>query len=249
MDVLYKHSSVIHNTKAAEVIIPLLQQYLSPFFSVLDVGCGIGTWLKVIMDKCQLTDCMGLDGSYTKRDLLLIPEDKFRQCDLRQKFDMGRSFDLLICTEVAEHLPASCAETFIDSLCAHSSTIVFSSAIPGQGGQSHLNEQWPDYWEKKFSERGFTRLDIIRPLIWDNPLVDVWYRQNLYVFTSNRLEVREYASFVRAEIHPDLWAHKINALHAATSEIDSFEKGGAGILRSWKALLAAIINKYTWRQS
>jgi 2-polyprenyl-3-methyl-5-hydroxy-6-metoxy-1,4-benzoquinol methylase len=65
---------------------------------------------------------------------------------LIQPLDLEKEFDLVVSLEVAEHLPASAADQFVNTLVKHGKKILFSAAIPGQGGQDHLNEQWPDYW-------------------------------------------------------------------------------------------------------
>ncbi len=36
-----------------------------------------------------------------------------------------------------------------------------------------------------FQRRGYIVLDLIRPLIWDDPQVPVWYRQNVLLFVKN----------------------------------------------------------------
>ena len=53
--------------------------------------------------------------------------------------------------EVAEHLPREKASVFIDTLTKHSGIVLFSAAVPGQGGTYHVNEQWPKYWNELFS--------------------------------------------------------------------------------------------------
>ena len=52
--------------------------------------------------------------------------------------------------------------------------ILFSAAIPNQGGQNHINEQWLTYWEEKFSKYNYIIHDIIRPLFWDDPELFWW---------------------------------------------------------------------------
>lgn len=211
--------------------------------SVLDVGCGTGTWLKVFRDSLGLFDILGLDGSYLDRGQLEIEESMFMEWDLRHPFDLGRGFDLVICLEVAEHLPESSAADLVDSLCRHSNRILFSAAIPGQGGQNHLNEQWSEYWQAHFLRRGYNLVDAVRPKIWNEEEVDIWYRQNIFLFLKqNDLQVGKH-SIQMAEIHPELWRLKIEALSKLSEEVEGFDEGNAGIQRSFKALVNAIRNK------
>ncbi len=64
----YKHSEVIHNLSAPNQIVPLLMEICNPK-SVIDVGCGVGTFLSVFK-KHGVNDVLGIDGSWTNRELL-----------------------------------------------------------------------------------------------------------------------------------------------------------------------------------
>ena len=87
-------------------------------------------------------------------------------------------------------------------LCALAPTVVFSAAIPGQGGTQHVNEQWQSYWVELFEQQGFGVHDPLRPAIWDDESVDVWYRQNLLVFGRGRVSDLVVADLV----HPAQWS-------------------------------------------
>ena len=62
--------------------------------------------------------------------------------------------------------------------------MLFSAAVPGQGGTGHLNEQWPRYWIDRFEARGWSVLDCLRGPLWCNPRVAYYYAQNLLLFAS-----------------------------------------------------------------
>lgn len=159
--------------------VPLILR-LFPAKTVVDVGCGPATWARAYADAgC---DVLGIDGFQVRTDQLLIPAGKFERRDLSQPFEIGRRFDLVHCVEVAEHLPGGRADGFVADLTALGDVILFSAAVPGQGGTHHVNEQWPSYWIPKFAARGYTALDCLRPLLWDNPKVAYWYAQNLFAF-------------------------------------------------------------------
>lgn len=203
---VYVHEPEVHNLAAPSKVVPILVELLQPK-SVLDVGCGIGTWLKCFADA-GIDDHLGLDGDHVDRALLashLAPE-RFRTFDLTQPFDLGRSFDLVLSLEVAEHLPAASASGFVGSLTAHGDTVVFSAALPGQGGQNHVNEQWKHYWIKLFAARGFALHDILRPRIWGMQGVDWWYQQNMLVFSRQDLSsLMPRGSAMLDVIHPELF--------------------------------------------
>lgn len=170
--------------RSAEVVIPWLLRMV-PARSVADAGCGTGTWLSVCREQ-GVADVLGLDGPWVPRGRLAIPAECFRETDLRRPFAVERRFDLALSLEVGEHLPAECAEGFIDSLTKLAPLVVFSAAVPGQGGTGHINEQWPAFWERLFAQCGFQALDCLRDKFWDDDTIDPWYVQNtlLYVEAS-----------------------------------------------------------------
>ncbi len=151
--------------------------------SVLDMGCGRGAWLSE-WRKHGVTDITGVDGPYVDRSTLLIPADRFVSADLSRPLDLGRRFDLVQSLEVAEHLPGRAADVFVDSLTRHGSMILFSAAVPGQGGEHHVNEQPYGYWREKFRARGYVLFDAVRPLVAGDRRVEAWYRYNTLLFVA-----------------------------------------------------------------
>jgi hypothetical protein len=180
----YIHRIEDHNFTAAREVLPLLIELFNPE-KVIDVGCGIGTWLKVF-ENLGVNNVIGIDGEYLDMELLTILPDKLIKQNLEETINFKQKFDLLLCLEVAEHLSSQRAEGFVKDLTELSDVIVFSAAIPGQGGQDHINEQYPDYWVGLFKKNNFLAYDIIRPKIWNNSLIDWWYRQNIIVFIKNK---------------------------------------------------------------
>ena len=168
------------SSRSARVIAPLLLDAVRPR-SVVDVGCGIGTWLAAFKD-CGVTDVVGIDGSYVRPESLLIAPEDFVAADLQHALTIDRRFDLATSFEVAEHLPQSAAAAFVRTLTALAPVVTFSAAIPYQGGTGHVNEQWPSYWAALFLERGYRVLDIVRPAVWTDPNVEFWYVQNTLLF-------------------------------------------------------------------
>jgi hypothetical protein len=113
---------------------------------------------------------------------LRIPAEKFRAADLTAPPDLGRRFDLAVCLEVAEHLPASASPKLIAFLTTAAPVVLFSAAPPKQGGTNHINERWPAFWRELFAARGFVRLDPFRPRVWRDRRVNWWYQQNLFLY-------------------------------------------------------------------
>ncbi len=168
--------------RSAQVIVPIIVDLVKPK-SVVDVGSGVGTWLRVFKE-CGVENVKGLDGDYIDRSLLLIPAEDFYPVDLSRPFSLGGTFDLAVSLEVAEHLPQSCAICFVESLVKLAPIILFSAAIPYQGGANHLNEQWPEYWKQIFLKYDYAMFDPVRKLIFNDERVEWWYRQNIYMFAS-----------------------------------------------------------------
>lgn len=166
--------------RSAEVIVPLVLELMRPS-SVIDVGCGVGTWLSIFMEF-GVDDILGVDGDYVDKSMLEIPEERFLACNLEKPFQIDRRFDLVVSLEVAEHLPSDCAEIFVESLVGLGPVVLFSAAIPFQGRTSHVNEQWPDYWASYFQTKGYVVIDCIRKKIWKNDNVRWWYVQNILMY-------------------------------------------------------------------
>lgn len=167
--------------RSAEVVVPLVMERVGPITSVVDIGCGIGTWLAAFASGGVHT-LLGVDGDYVDRETLLIDRSNFTPAELTESIRLDRRFDLAISLEVAEHLPESRAATFVADLCRLSDRVLFSAAIPGQPGTNHINLQWPSYWIRLFAEQGYGATDPIRPKIWHRDDIPYWYRQNIVLF-------------------------------------------------------------------
>lgn len=204
MSVPYIHDEIVHNSGAAEQVLPILFEVYKPG-SILDVGCGLGNWIQVAK-RMGVNDIKGVDGAYVNRSLLKINAEEFVEKNLTEPFDLDRKFDLAICLEVAEHLPDTCANGLIQSLTSHADVIMFSAALPGQGGQNHINEQWPEYWQKIFTKYGFEMIDYFRPKIWNNQKIERWYRQNLFLVVRKGHALASHGkNEALALIHPELF--------------------------------------------
>jgi SAM-dependent methyltransferase len=190
--------------EAARVIVPILLGFMRPT-SVVDFGCGRATWLKAFQEN-GVAEVLGLDGPYVDSNKLLINSRDFISVDLVKPVRLGHRFDLAVCLEVAEHLPAKGARNLVGSLAAAAPVVMFSAAIPGQAGTNHVNEQWPKYWEDMFSKLDYRRLDAIRPLIWFDTRIAWWYRQNIYLFAteSSLSELRERGACATPTFDPEL---------------------------------------------
>jgi SAM-dependent methyltransferase len=217
--------------ESARIVVPLVLQFGS-FKNVLDVGCGLGGWLKVFGEE-GVVDFLGVDGPWIKKSKLMIPKTQIFTQDLSEPLRLNRTFDLVVSLETAEHLPREKAEIFINNLVMHGDIILFSAAIPGQGGTQHINEQWPSFWEELFLKHGFVVVDCLRREIWDNPQVAFWYAQNIMFFVKksnlDKYPKLQTAYFGEKQkqlniVHPILFEGILNAQISLTDSVKLFLK-------------------------
>lgn len=243
MAISFEYDEEYYNYSAAEQVLPVIIEMFTPS-SILDVGCGTGTWLKVARDL-GVKEIMGMDGAIESKNNLKIPASAFLEKDLRKPFELGRRFDLVMCLEVAEHLPEQNAATLIRSLCKHGDNILFSAAIPDQGGQGHINEQWPDYWQSLFSEYSFKGYDILRPQFWNNEKVDLWYRQNMILFSrndfTNKFSLPDFG--LLPLVHPALLKCKLEEIANLEQTMNVIEHRDPGVRKAFKMLRKALMEK------
>lgn len=168
--------------RTAREVAPLVVRLVQPK-RVVDVGCGLGTWLSAF-SECGVPGVFGIDGDWVDRNSLEIPQDCFMALDLKKPFQLEDEYDLVVCLEVAEHLPADCAATLVGSLTRLGPIVLFSAAIPFQGGVEHVNEQWPGYWACIFQDKGYVAVDCLRSRLWHNDNVEYFYAQNMLLFVN-----------------------------------------------------------------
>ncbi|MGB3405204.1 MAG: class I SAM-dependent methyltransferase [Microcoleaceae cyanobacterium] len=149
--------------------------------SVVDFGCGIGTWL-AIAHSLGIQDLLGIDGLWIDSEKFNPEVINYHLQDLEQPISLDRNFDLALSLEVAEHLTPQRGESFIQEMCQASDLIIFGAAIPGQAGTNHINTQPQSYWISLFESHGYHCLDLFRPVFWNSPKVEFWYAQNTFLF-------------------------------------------------------------------
>lgn len=148
----------------------------------LDVGCGMGQCVETARK-------LGVSAQGVE----LYPRTGLIQHDLRKPlpkvFPLGA--DMVFCWEVAEHLPEESGDVLAQSLAdnlAPGGLLIFTAAIPTQGGLGHINCQLPWYWMDKFSRFRLNRSiqgTAALAFLWEYAASAAMYhlRQNLTVFT------------------------------------------------------------------
>ena len=241
-------------SRSAGVLVPLIMELFAPR-TVVDVGCGLGVWLRAFtLHGVDVDNVLGLDGDYVERERLVIPREAFRAANLAEPIFLEETFDLVICLEVAEHLPPERAARFVADLTRLAPLIVFSAAIPGQGGTQHVNERWASEWAADFKRLDYDVIDCLRDRVWDDARVEFWYAQNTLVFArSSEIERRADLSAMRAatqrraldRVHPRLYARWVEY---ASLSVQPFHKlapatlraGMRAIRRRWTRAVTAI---------
>ncbi|WP_224703405.1 class I SAM-dependent methyltransferase [Devosia aquimaris] len=196
-----------HTAHAARRLLSALPANL-PRQSLADIGCGTGTWLATAL-AMGATTAFGIEGDWVTPDMLDDAAIVFTAHDLEQPFALPR-VDLALSLEVAEHLSPARAPGFVADLVALAPAVLFSAAIPGQGGVGHANEQWQSWWAAHFASHGYAAHDVIRPVIWADDAIPAWYRQNAVLYLAaplaTQLGLTPTDPALLDTVHPSFWA-------------------------------------------
>ena len=106
----------------SRVFFQILKEFIGEIKSTLDIGCGTGSWLNNFSGY-GVDDILGIDN-YVDLNFLQMPQNKFKRCDL-SNLRLEKRFDVVLCLEVAEHIPNSASDTLIESLIKHSNMFYF----------------------------------------------------------------------------------------------------------------------------
>lgn len=179
---------------AAEICAQVLKKFVN-VKSVIDVGAGTGVWTRVFLEQfpdIRLAQVVDLDkrnflpfnniGSDTR---LILSSCNFET----DAFVSEDIFDLGICTEVLEHIDMRAANFVLSQLAKSCRLLIFSAAVPGQGGTHHINEQTLAYWSNLLKSFGFSPLDVLRhELKGESNSVPDYYANNCLLWVNRKLD-------------------------------------------------------------
>jgi 2-polyprenyl-3-methyl-5-hydroxy-6-metoxy-1,4-benzoquinol methylase len=172
--------------KSCKVIADSIMKVFCPK-SVIDVGCGPGQLLLELKERGVA--CRGLEYSSAALNISRQNGLNVTQFDLEHDMLPGDfKADLVVSTEVAEHLPGHSADRFVNILCAIADNVVITAAEPATThvpDRNHVNEQPREYWIEKFANNGFTHNeDIVTQfrIDWKAHTIKPWFVQHLMVF-------------------------------------------------------------------
>lgn len=212
--------------------------FLTSFYgprTVVDLGCGRGTWLKAFREQgAELT--VGLDGNWNSQANMVDPAILFEAVNLNERIVLPADvrFDLAVSLEVAEHLEASSAATFVSSLTDLSDVVMFGAAYTQQGGTNQVNEQPHTYWANLFTKRGYVVFDIFRPVFWGAQDVEFWYQQNTFLYVKQGHPLVEHLrkkgmpplenlAFMDC-VHPMLYQGKLAQMNVTVEQILAYTR-------------------------
>lgn len=231
------------SARSASVVLPVVHELVRPG-TVVDVGCGVGTWLRASIDL-GARRVVGIDGEYALTAGLQIPVESFVAADLATAGPaLGERFDLALSLEVAEHLPTGRSDQFVGEVCALADVVLFSAAIDGQLGTDHINLQPQSAWVDRFAQHGYRAFDLVRPRLWNDTRVEAFYRQNALVFVNDdREDLLHAACELTAAgpalvdvVHPELLAFWVRR---ATRPVSTAQ----GLALTWTAMRRAVTRR------
>lgn len=214
---------------AANTILSLVIDMIPEVRSGVDFGCGVGTWLSVLKER-GADEVLGLEGSWVDENLLKITKQELSQVNFEEGVALDKKYDIAISLEVAEHLKSDTAPGFVEAITNASDFVLFSAAIPFQGGTNHVNEQWPDYWIELYEARGYCLIDFIRMKIWDDDSIPFWYKQNILMFVKEDrvkdLVLPDPASirFPVSVVHPEAYLSKMKKMNSVRGSLKLFPR-------------------------
>jgi SAM-dependent methyltransferase len=140
---------------------------------VFDMGCGIGSFLAAFRTLgCKVGGC---DIGY-KAARPFMRAIVRRHCfahDAAVALRVGRGYDLVLCLEMAEHLPSAGHAVMFENLRKLArGPVLFSAGVPGQPGCGHISclprEEWIAraesaglHWHRRETEEAVAALDSV----------------------------------------------------------------------------------------
>jgi hypothetical protein len=121
--------------------------------TVLDLGCGDGSYVRYLNESPNIFMSTGVDGNPNTE---ILAGSNCWQADLSQPLYLPKPIDLIVSLEVGEHIPVEYESVFLDNVVKYAKKwIILSWAVPGQGGDGHINCRDNDYIIEKMAQRGF----------------------------------------------------------------------------------------------
>lgn len=147
--------------------------------SLIDFGCGIGSYLEGAYGKCDIlgTELSKSAKKYTSKKII---KHIHYGGDPARQIVISFPYQISLCIEVAEHIEPEGSEMLVFNITNFTKKYcIFTAAPPGQEGTGHINCQPYLYWIKLFKKYGFKKSDIKLKSFDHAP---DYVRKNLMVF-------------------------------------------------------------------
>lgn len=177
--------------------------------SVLDVGCAMGFLVETLHERG--VEAFGIDISdYAIQHVI---DELKPYCTLASVLDpFPRTYDLIVCIEVLEHLTSAECDQAIANICQSADDVLFSSTPDDFREATHINVRPPEYWAGIFARYGFNR-----DVDYDASYITPWamrfirahepayrlveaYERRLWHLTKESRGSREFALESRAQV-------------------------------------------------
>jgi SAM-dependent methyltransferase len=122
--------------------------------SVLDAGCAMGFLVEALRKRG--VEAWGVDVS--KYAISQVDESVSEYCQVASLADpLPRSYDLIVCIEVLEHVPPAETSAVVANLCAATDRLLLSTTPDDYGEATHLHVQPPEAWSEALAREGLLR--------------------------------------------------------------------------------------------
>lgn len=151
--------------------------------SLIDIGCGPGLYVESLRDLDISAVGIDLDSRVIGKEYLINKNI----LELNNQYKAS----IVLCLEMAEHIEEKYSDHIVKNVMEcieEGGHLIWTAAVPGQGGIGHINCQPKKYWEDKFINLGLYRNHDL-----ENNLLSYckegyhmgWFVNNLMIFTKS----------------------------------------------------------------
>ncbi len=125
--------------------------------SVLELGSGGGEITKVMSDRgFDFVTVEGAQAGVRRLHDIGVAPERVRRHNLKFMPTLERTFDLTMCTEVAEHIEPFFASKIVENCIRHADAVWFSAADRNRAAHYHHIAELPiAAWDNLFAHMGF----------------------------------------------------------------------------------------------